>query len=93
MILKKIHRIFNGCDNLNEVKKHINNLFKHKCVWLSKTQDESITLNLKIGNIAVFEDIPVDLNRKMTTEKDKVLIELYNIQKKEIKYLKIWKNI
>jgi len=86
--LENIHSSFRSCKDVDEIKGHINNLFKGESIWLTKEDDKSITLNMKIGYIAKFEEIQIKLYRLMTTEKDKILNELYYIQKKGNKIFK-----
>ena len=86
--MEKIHSIFKACENLEEIETHIEELFKNNSIWLTKEEEESIVLNMKIMNIAKFDDIKIDLKKLMTTDKDHILNELYKIQKNDDKVFK-----
>ena len=90
--MEKIHSIFKACENLGEIESHIEELFKNNSIWLTKEEEDSIGLNMKIMNIAKLEDIKIDLKRLMTTDKDNILNELYKIQKNGDKVFKNFEN-
>ena len=87
--MKKIHKAFRACDNMEDVEKHINRLFKTDGkIWLTKNDNEdieSINLNLKILFMADEDDRVIELYKVMTSEKDKALEELYKNEKDYIK--------
>ncbi len=86
--MENIHSIFKSCQNLEDVRGHIKTLFKNNSVWLTK-EEECIGLNIKIMNIAKYDDIKIDLKRLMVSDKDYYLNELYKIQKNGDKAFKI----
>ena len=88
--MKEIHRMFNSCENLEEVQNHINKLFNDKQIKLTKERDDSITLNITAHNISEIIKIEIEAKREMTSEKDESLLKLYEIEKKQNK---IWKEI
>ena len=90
--MEKIHSIFKACENLKEIESHIEELFKNNSIWLTKEEEDSIGLNMKIMNIAKLEDIKIDLKKLMTTDKDNILNELYKIQKNGDKVFKKFEN-
>ena len=78
---------FNATDSLDEVKKHIEKLFKkgdNVCIKKEKDKDNNdiINMNIRIFVISGPENIKIDLMKKMTSEKDDCLIKLYDIEKK-----------
>ena len=89
---KENHKMFKSCDNLEKVQEHIEKLFNEKKIELSQVKNSSICLNITAHNISKEEKIPFNCKRKMTTQKDEILIELYKIQKNEIKILKDMEN-
>ena len=88
--MREINPMFKACDTLEEVSDNINILFKNGKIKLSKENDKTITLNITALLIAKVETFKIDLQRKITSEKDDTLIKLYEIQKKEIK---LWKEM
>ena len=90
--MKKIHKAFRACDDMEEVEKHIKRLFKTGGkVWLTKNDNEdieSVNLNLKIMFMAGEEDKVIELYKVMTSEKDKALESLYKKQKDDAKMFK-----
>ena len=91
--LKNIHAIFGACNNLKEIKDRINQLFKNKRVSINLIEKgEKIEIILEpdfwIGKISIKLEIDKEMVPK--SEKDKKLIELYEIVKKN--YIKL-KNI
>ena len=89
--MRKKNTAFNATDTLDEVKKHIEKLFKGgDNVWIERDKDNSdiINMNIRILVISGPENIKIDLMKKMTTEKDDCLIQLYDIEKKGINIFK-----
>ena len=96
----KAHRMFESCKNLDEVKEHIDNLFKKKMVKLTPNKENEITFEFKAWYISYMDEFKIITKRKMTEHKDEMLMNLYNIQKEKLKllndieaYLKKNKNI
>ena len=85
---QQIHKMFNSCDNVEDVQNHINTLFKDKKIKLTQENEESLIMNITAHDISVEVKIVIPAERKMTTHKDETLMKLYNIQKNEIKLLK-----
>ena len=85
-----INKIFRACDDLNEVKKHFENLFKKKMIELSQdeNQKDKITFKIKANNISLVEKFDIILERVMTEYKVPYLMKLYNIEKAQEKYIK-----
>ena len=88
--MREINSMFNACDTIEEVRDNINILFKNGKIKLSKENDNTITLNITALLLAKVETFKIELERKITSEKDDTLIKLYEIQKKEIK---LWKEM
>ena len=86
--LIKAHKAFKACDNLNEVKEHIDRLFLNKRIKLSQKKREEIIFNFKIFYLSHEDKFEIIANREMTDEKDPMLLKLYDIQKKKLKILK-----
>ena len=91
---KKIHPMFRSCDDLKTVEKHINKLFHDKKIELKPPQEkndsiknDSINFIIKAGNISEEVTIQIRGERMITSEKDKALMKLYEIQKDQIKLL------
>ena len=80
--------MFRSCDDLETVQKHILTLFSKKQIKLTQENDDSITFNITGKNISKTVKIEIKGERKMATEKDDVLLKLYQIQKNEIKLMK-----
>ena len=85
-----INKIFRACDDLNEIKKHFENLFKKKMIELSQdeNQKDKITFKIKANNISLVEKFEIILERVMTEYKVPYLMKLYNIEKAQEKYIK-----
>ena len=83
-----MHKMFNSCDNVEDVQRHINTLFKNQKMTLTQENEESLILNISAHNISQEVKIVIPIERKMTTHKDETLMKLYSIEKKEIKLLK-----
>ena len=93
--LKGINKIFKACDDLNEVKHHIENLFEKNMIELSQNEDEKdkITFKIKAHNISLVEKFEITANRVMTEYKVPMLMKLYNIEKLQDKYISEIKSI
>jgi hypothetical protein len=87
--LIKINKIFKACDDLNEVKHHIQNLFEKNMIELSQKEDEKdkITFKIKAHNISLVEKFEITAYRVMTEYKVPMLMKLYNIEKLQDKYI------
>ena len=85
-----INKIFRACDDLNEVKIHIENLFKKKMIELSQDENEKdkIIFKIKANNISNVEKFEIIANRVMTEYKVPYLMKLYKIEKEQEKYIK-----
>ena len=88
--MREINPMFKACDTIEEVRDNINTLFKIGNIKLSKENDDTITLNITAMILAKVETFKIELQRKITSEKDDTLNKLYEIQKKEIK---LWKEM
>ena len=86
------HKAFRICNDVQEVKEHIDRLFNQKGkIKLSKNNNEdnkSVILTLKVSLFAKEDDIFIELNQLMTTEKNEILEELYKIEKNSDKVFK-----
>ena len=87
--LIKINKIFKACDDLNEVKHHIENLFEKKMIELSQNEEEKdkITFKIKTNFISLEEKFEITAERVMTEYKVPMLMKLYNIEKLQDKYI------
>jgi len=86
--MKKQYKMFRSCENLKEVKRHIDNLFRDKKIELTKDKEDTITFHLTVYSISEIKKIQIEANRIMTTKKDDALLRLYHIEKDQIKLLK-----
>ena len=86
--MKQQYKMFRACENLKEVKRHIDNLFRDKKIELTKDKEDTITFNLTVYSISEVKKIQIEANRIMTTKKDDALLRLYHIEKDQIKLLK-----
>ena len=86
--MKQQYKMFRSCENLKEVKRHIDNLFRDKKIELTKDKEDTITFNLTVYSISEVKKIQIEANRIMTTKKDYALLRLYHIEKDQIKLLK-----
>ena len=93
--LIKINKIFKACDDLNEVKHHIENLFEKKMIELSQNDEEKdkITFKIKTNFISLEEKFEITAERVMTEYKVPMLMKLYNIEKLQDKYISEIKSI
>ena len=88
--IRKCHKAFKSCEDLNEVKEHIDKLFKNKRISLDQDKNDktNIKIKFKIFYISYEDKFEIKVERKMTDLKDQMLLKLYEIQKNEIKALK-----
>ena len=88
----KAHKMFKACDDLDEVCKHIQNLFKDRKIILVQNKDDEIILKIKAWHIS--DEVPFDIiaKREMTENKEGMLLKLYDIQKKQLELLKELEN-
>ena len=86
----KISKIFRSCENLEEVKTHIDRLFALKRITLGQEEgkEDSITFFIKAYDISEEIEIKIKGKRIITNEKDKALMKLYEIEKNQIKLMK-----
>lgn len=88
--LHNLHKIFKA-DDIDEAKQDLKTLFNQGKICLNFEKDENIIImKLDVILFANNYKINIDLYREMipAEEKDQRLIELYNINKKKLKYLK-----
>ena len=81
------HRMFMSCDTLEIVKEHIVKLFEDRRVNLEQREDEEITLIFQGLYISYVDEFKITLERKMTENKDKMLMKLYSSLKEKMKLL------
>ena len=81
------YKMFKSCDNLEEVKKHIDKLFNDKKFKLQK-EDNDMKLIIRTNMISEVVIINMKARRIMTAKKDDALMKLYKIQKSENKVMK-----
>ena len=88
--IRKCHKAFKSCKDLNEVKEHIDKLFKNKRISLDqdKSDKTNVKIKFKIFYISYEDDFEIKVERKMTELKEQMLLKLYEIQKNQIKGLK-----
>ena len=88
--IRKCHKAFKSCKDLNEVKEHIDKLFKNKRISLDQDKNDktNVKIKFKIFYISLEDDFEIKVERKMTELKDQMLLKLYEIQKNQIKGLK-----
>ena len=90
--LIEVHKVFKSCNNLNEVKEHIDKLFEMKKIKLSQNKREEIIFNFKIFYLSFEDKFQIIAKREMTDDKDPMLIKLYDIQKQKLKILNEFEN-
>ena len=90
--LIEVHKVFKSCNNLNEVKEHIDKLFEMKKIKLSQNKREEIIFNFKIFYLSFEDKFQIFAKREMTDDKDPMLLKLYDIQKQKLKILKEFEN-
>ena len=88
--IRKCHKAFKSCKDLNEVKEHIDKLFKNKRISLDqdKSDKTNVKIKFKIFYISLEDNFEIKVERKMTELKDQMLLKLYEIQKEQLKLLK-----
>ena len=89
--MKKYHKAFQSCENLKEVKEHIDRLFEDKenmRISLEQKINEEIEFHFKIFYISYEDDFTIKAEREMTDSKDEMLLKLYQIQKNQLNGLK-----
>ena len=97
--IREKHKVFRACDDLDEVKEHLDKLFQNKKILLSQDKEEEIELKIKVNYISYEDEFQITLERKMTDNKDAMLLKLYEIQTKKrkvnnrfSKICKIWRS-
>ena len=83
--------VFSSCKTLKDVEEHIQRLFKQSKICLLEINNE-ITLQINAYDISKEVVVRIELKKVMTTDKDEVLNELYDTQKKGIKVFKELEN-
>ena len=83
--------VFKQCKTLKDVEEHIQRLFKQSKICLLEINNE-ITLQINAYDISKEGVVRIELKKVMTTDKDLVLNELYDTQKKGIKVFKELEN-
>ena len=86
--IKRVHKMFRACDDLTEVKNHIDYLFKNNKIKLSQIKNDEIIFEIKAFYISYEDEFKIVAERRMVNNKDAMLLKLYDIQKKKIKMLK-----
>ena len=90
--LVQIHPIFKSVD-MDQAKEHIESLFNNKMVKLHYANEERTEIKMEIDSFWFITKIkiPFELHKEMIREeeKDKYMIELYNINKKRKKMAKL----
>ena len=86
--IREKHKVFRACDDLDEVKEHLDKLFQNKKILLSQDKEEEIELKIKVNYISYEDEFQITLERKMTDNKDAILLKLYEIQKNKEKLIK-----
>ena len=83
--------VFKQCKTLKDVEEHIQRLFKQSKICLLENNNE-IILQINAYDISKEVVVRIELKKVMTTDKDEVLNELYDTQKKGIKLFKELEN-
>ena len=86
----EISKIFRSCDNLEEVKTHIDRLFSLKRITLGQEEGKEDSIIFFIKAYDISEEIKIEIKGKriITKEKDEALMKLYEIEKNQIKLMK-----
>ena len=79
--------MFKSCDSLKIVKEHIDRLFQDGKVKIKQTADDEITLFFQGLYISYVREFKIVTERKMTENKDNMLMKLYSLDKKKKKIL------
>ena len=87
--IRRYHKVFKSCENLNEVKEHIDRLFKNGKITLSQEKDkeDEIIFKFKTFYISYEDEFEIIAERRMTNNKDAMLLKLYEIQKSYVKLI------
>ena len=91
--MRIVHKMFKACDDLNEVKNHIETLFNNRRIKLTPKDEDKVTFNIKALYISYEDPITIDVEREMTDDKDPYLLKLYELQKEKLKLLYEIENI
>ena len=91
----ELHEAFKSCDNLEEVLRHLNNLYQGNRIKLvKKEKKDERYLSFNIFNISEEQQTnEFTLKLEMTNEKDYALKELYNRQKEQLELFKKIKSL
>ena len=82
---KDVHKMFKALDTLDEVKQHIEQLFKDGKIKLRQERNEEIFFDIKAYYISEEVKFSIKAEREMTNNKDNMLLKLYEIQKQLLK--------
>ena len=82
-----VHKMFKALDTLEEVKQHIEHLFKDGKIKLRQERKEEIFFDIKAYYISEEVKFSIKAEREMTNNKDNMLLKLYEIQKQLLKDL------
>ena len=82
---KDVHKMFKALDTLEDVKQHIDKLFKNGKIKLRQERNEEIFFDIKAYYISEEVEFSIKAEREMTDNKDNMLLKLYEIQKQIIK--------
>ena len=86
-IIERVDIMFKSCDSLKIVKEHIDRLFQDGKVKIKQTEDDEITLIFQGLYISYVKEFKIVTERKMTENKDNMLMKLYSLDKKKKKVL------
>ena len=90
------HKCFKSCDNLEEVYKHLKDLYKRNRVnlfTLGPPNQRAIIFKVDYISIQEVDTKDFSVKLRMTEDKDNDLLELYKIQKEQIEKLNKIKSI
>ena len=82
---KDVHKMFKALDTLEDVKQHIDKLFKNGKIKLRQERKEEIFFDIKAYYISEEVEFSIKAEREMTDNKDNMLLKLYEIQKQLMK--------
>ena len=82
---KDVHKMFKALDTLEDVKQHIDKLFKNGKIKLRQERNEEIFFDIKAYYISEEVEFSIKAEREMTDNKDNMLLKLYEIQKQLMK--------
>ena len=77
--------MFKALDTLEDVKQHIDKLFKNGKIKLRQERKEEIFFDIKAYYISEEVEFSIKAEREMTDNKDNMLLKLYEIQKQLMK--------